>query len=725
SFKIDLTVDCFENSIPAEDRIQTPSISILKITYPRDAEPVEEWIVRAGASTNANYTFAGNTLTFTPENEASFELIVCLDENDYNFVTFNAPEDKKMVEYAVFGNGIVAVEDWVDIALCKNRGKAVLADSAESVVFTITTEDCFEEFSIDGRHYRVDELPRDGITYNTETKQITIPLEGDHNRYYIDFNFSGGEPYAPREFQVVYNPDRFDVVCTNGEGSFDLYDHGRSEYPEDMMSPPYITVNPKDGHYCKGVLVFTNSGEDYCLNSLEDGNKFTFVNTDINCVQLIADDDVGINEYSVRYDTDITKVAYGSTLIPDKEYTFTKNVEMSFNTYGIDPYRVLVRIGADRTEDITALYSNGVLKYTPTDNFPRTFEFYFTKAEYDCATMNPDPERNIVELMTWGGGNIEILSANGAPVPAENIAKYNNRYRIALNNTDTTLKIKLNPFTGQTVETVRIDGADQPAESYTGNVLNLEVPQNRGFVNSEIVFTKNENATSGAFGDNLFWEYNDTTKTLTVKGTGKIPDYYTGGVFSQLNRPWENYRTAVKHIVIEEGVTFIGSAAFHGMSYVETIDIPSTALTINPFAFQSLYKVETLNIPEGVITISQQAFQDMASLKTVTFPSTLRKIVSTTFQGAASLESITVAEGNPVFHSTGNCLIETKERKIVLGCTKSVIPTDGSVVSLGDSSFYGSSIKNITIPKQITTIGNHAFTYSGLTEIVIPDSIDT
>ncbi len=720
SFKIDLTVDCFENAIPAEDRIQTPSISILKITYPRDAEPVEEWVVRSGASTDADYTFANNTLSFTPESEAPFELIVCLDKNEYDFVTFSAPEGKILVEYTVFGNGTVAIEDFEDGIFCRNRAKAVLPDSAENIIFTVTTEDRFEEFSVDGRYYSVEYLPCDGISYNSETGKLSIPLASEQNHYYIDFNILGDQPVMPSEFQVVYNPDKFDVICTSDTGSFELFDHARCDYPEDMTNPPYITVTPKDGHTFKGMLVFTNSGEDYYVNALEDGNKFTFVNTDINCVQLIADDEPGINNYTVRYNKDIAQVSKnGSILTPDKVYYFFSNGELTFGTYEVDPYRVLVRTGADQTEDITYLYSNGYLNYTPDNDFPRTFEFYFTKAEYDCATMNPDPEHNIVELMTHGGGNIEILSTNGEPISDDCVAKYENRYRIALNNEDTNLSIKLNPFNGQSVESVRIDGEEQTADSYTGNILNINVAQNKGFVNGEIVFSNASTEKSGVFGDNLFWEYDEGSKTLTVKGNGKIPDLQSSG------RPWENFKYTTSHIVIEEGVTGIGSNAFHYMTGAESVSIPSTVLSINEFAFLGLSKLKTLNIPEGVITIDRQAFQSLSSLEKLTIPSTLRKFTLTTFEGVAKLENITVATENPIFHSAGNCLINTAQKEIVLGSTKAVIPTDGSVTSIGAYSFYGSSIKNITIPKQITTIGNHAFTYSGLTEIVIPDGITT
>ena len=67
---------------------------------------------------------------------------------------------------------------------------------------------------------------------------------------------------------------------------------------------------------------------------------------------------------------------------------------------------------------------------------------------------------------------------------------------------------------------------------------------------------------------------------------------------------------------------------------------------------------------------------------------------------------ITVADGNTVYHSAGNCLIETESKTLVLGCKNSVIPTDGSVTSIGEYAFYGcTSFTSVTIPSSVTSIG--------------------
>ena len=62
---------------------------------------------------------------------------------------------------------------------------------------------------------------------------------------------------------------------------------------------------------------------------------------------------------------------------------------------------------------------------------------------------------------------------------------------------------------------------------------------------------------------------------------------------------------------------------------------------------------------------------------------------------------------------------------LVVGCKASIIPSDGSVTSIGNSAFNGcSSLTSITIPENVTSIGSSVFVEcSSLASITIPDSI--
>ena len=128
---------------------------------------------------------------------------------------------------------------------------------------------------------------------------------------------------------------------------------------------------------------------------------------------------------------------------------------------------------------------------------------------------------------------------------------------------------------------------------------------------------------------------------------------------------------------------------------------------------------------EGVTNIGPKAFENCESLTNITIPSSVTSIDYQVFAGCSGLQSITVASGNSVYHSEENCLIETSSKTLVAGCKTSVIPTDGSVTSIGEYAFYGcTGLTNITIPSKISSIADHAFDgCTSLTNIIIPNSV--
>lgn len=89
------------------------------------------------------------------------------------------------------------------------------------------------------------------------------------------------------------------------------------------------------------------------------------------------------------------------------------------------------------------------------------------------------------------------------------------------------------------------------------------------------------------------------------------------------------------------------------------------------------------------------------------------------------IETIEVEEGNPYYHSAGNCLIETQTKTLVLGCKNSVIPDDGSVTKIGKCAFNGcQELKSITVPDCVTALGYMSFAYTGLKEVTIPEDLE-
>ena len=124
-----------------------------------------------------------------------------------------------------------------------------------------------------------------------------------------------------------------------------------------------------------------------------------------------------------------------------------------------------------------------------------------------------------------------------------------------------------------------------------------------------------------------------------------------------------------------------------------------------------------------VTCIGDGAFMDCSSLFSITIPAGVTNISSAAFQSCHNIASITVKAGNAVYHSKGNCLIETATNTLLLGCKNSIIPD--YVTSIGNGAFaYCSNLNSITLPAGLTSIGEHVFYgCSGLTSVTIPAGV--
>ncbi len=177
---------------------------------------------------------------------------------------------------------------------------------------------------------------------------------------------------------------------------------------------------------------------------------------------------------------------------------------------------------------------------------------------------------------------------------------------------------------------------------------------------------------------------------------------------------------------------------------------PVTAIGAHTF-FSSRNKCEitSVYIPEGVRAIGNSAFRECTELRSLHLPASIELIDEMAFMGCGNLESITVEEGNPYYHVSGNCLIETATGKLILGCKNSVIPDDGSVKTLGFGAFYGCvGLTEITIPASVrsmedkcfyqcadlrrveinaplTSLGEGGFYGCAMTEIDLPETLTT
>ncbi len=74
----------------------------------------------------------------------------------------------------------------------------------------------------------------------------------------------------------------------------------------------------------------------------------------------------------------------------------------------------------------------------------------------------------------------------------------------------------------------------------------------------------------------------------------------------------------VTQVVIPEGVTSIGSCAFHSASYITSVKIPNSVTSIGSYAFESCTSLTEIVIPNSVTSIGNGVFQNNPNLSSVT-----------------------------------------------------------------------------------------------------------
>lgn len=191
---------------------------------------------------------------------------------------------------------------------------------------------------------------------------------------------------------------------------------------------------------------------------------------------------------------------------------------------------------------------------------------------------------------------------------------------------------------------------------------------------------------NGTCGENLTWVLSHDG-TLTISGNGTMGDYST-----QNCAPWYTYQEKITTVVLESGVTSVGSDSFQNCVKLINVTIPEGVLNIGNSAFSGCSNLDNTTIPEGVVNIGDSVFSGCSSLISITIPEGVTSIGDSAFTGCISLISITIP---------------------------------GSMTSISDSAFSGcSSLSSITIPEGVTGIGDSAFSgCSSLTSITISDSV--
>lgn len=285
---------------------------------------------------------------------------------------------------------------------------------------------------------------------------------------------------------------------------------------------------------------------------------------------------------------------------------------------------------------------------------------------------------------------------------------------------------------------------------------------------------------TGACGENVRWIFTPVDGALTVSGTGAMANYTSGST------PWNTFADDILTVVIEDGVTAVGSGAFYDCDGLVSVTLPKTMQTIGSDAFYNCFSLTDINLPDSLTRIDDYGFYCCSKLTDLTIPAGVTYLGNQAFRYCSQLKSITVLNktmtfsmspldsniaitlrgypgstaetyannhSNVTFESvlitgacgdnvnytfdpctgemaisgTGNMWDFSNTAPAWYDYTDKIIRVEimDGVTSIGAVAFrFCSGMEQVVIPESVTVIDHHAFgNCSGLTSVSIPDSV--
>lgn len=222
---------------------------------------------------------------------------------------------------------------------------------------------------------------------------------------------------------------------------------------------------------------------------------------------------------------------------------------------------------------------------------------------------------------------------------------------------------------------------------------------------------------SGECGDSVTWQL-DEYGLMLISGDGAMADYG-----SAAEQPWYDYAGTITSVVIQKGVTSIGSYAFRECANIARLSIPDSVTSIGHSAFRYCANIASLSIPDsvtstgtfsfmnctsiasitignGMLTIGNYSFSNCTSLTSIIIPDSVTDLGVSAFEGCTALESVSLSAN-----------LTWVKSMLFSGCEnlKQIVLPDG-VTKIGTSAFKGcSKLVWVIIPSGVVEIGSYAF----------------
>ena len=237
----------------------------------------------------------------------------------------------------------------------------------------------------------------------------------------------------------------------------------------------------------------------------------------------------------------------------------------------------------------------GLTSITSLAEIPPTLGYY---AFYNVSTQIP--------VYVPCGRVSAYKTANGWKV-FDNIREPLAEYSIIVstsNNQMGTAIVDYNTICGNQISATANHGYHfvQWSDGNTDNPRTLELTQDT-ILTAEFV-----QLFSGQCGDNLYWDYDEASKKISITGSGDMYDY------TKSTQPWYLFQEQITELVISPTTTSIGTSAFSGCSGLTSITIPNSVTSIGEGAFEGCSNLVKASLGYSMETIGKYAFAECRKL---------------------------------------------------------------------------------------------------------------
>lgn len=119
----------------------------------------------------------------------------------------------------------------------------------------------------------------------------------------------------------------------------------------------------------------------------------------------------------------------------------------------------------------------------------------------------------------------------------------------------------------------------------------------------------------GTLGDSqVAYVFDENSGTLTLTGTGATPDYTPESL-----PPFAAYRSQIRTVQVEEGITRLGDNLFRQLTAVTQVQLPESLTAIGSNTFFHAAALQTITVPAGVQSIGSYAFAACSALTDIWF----------------------------------------------------------------------------------------------------------